>query len=210
MLWKPGLGLHGYFVQRGFRHLSVIGGVGVGGGSIVWGAVMLEPNSAFFASPLVARLGIDLEAELRPHYLTARRMLGVAVNPRQTAQDELLGETAKAMGAFDTFGPTPNAIYFGEPGVDVADPFFGGEGPGRQGCRFCGGCLTGCPYGAKNSLYLNYLHFARRHGVQILSGRKADRIERLEGGGFVVELVAPGRGRVVQRLRARNVKSRRA
>lgn len=204
MLWKPELGLRGYFVQHSFKHLSVIGGVGVGGGSIVWGAVMLEPSSGFFQSAPVAGLGIDLKAELRPHYVTARRMLGVAVNPRQTVQDELLGETAEAMGASDTFGPTSNAIYFGEPGEDAPDPYFGGEGPVRQGCRFCGGCLTGCPYGSKNSLYHNYLHFARRRGVEIIPNHKADRIERAGADGFVLSLVRP-RDKRLARIRARKV-----
>ena len=37
------------------------------------------------------------------------------------------------------------AVYFGEPGKTVPDPYFGGEGPDRTGCIHCGGCMTRLP-----------------------------------------------------------------
>lgn len=39
----------------------------------------------------------------------------------------------------------------------VPDPYFGGEGPERTGCTFCGACMVGCREGAKNTLLKNYL-----------------------------------------------------
>ena len=33
------------------------------------------------------------------------------------------------MGVGDTFQPTPVGVFFGEPGVEVDDPYFGGAGP---------------------------------------------------------------------------------
>ncbi|MGN0065825.1 MAG: FAD-binding protein, partial [Nocardioides sp.] len=42
-LWQPAAGLRGFFWQRILRHVAVIGGTGVGGGSIVWAGVLLEP-----------------------------------------------------------------------------------------------------------------------------------------------------------------------
>ncbi|MFV0359752.1 FAD-binding protein, partial [Tropicimonas sp.] len=186
LLWMPGLGMRGYFAQHMFRHVNVVGGVGVGGGSLVWGAVMLPPKDEFYDDPQVTRLGVDLKAELSPHFKTARRMLGVGINPKLTKQDEFLRLTARRMGAEDTFGAVQNAIFFGEPDKTVDDPYFGGEGPKRTGCNFCGGCLTGCPTGAKNALYQNYLYLAERKGAKILPDRKADRIEALPGGGYRV------------------------
>ena len=35
------------------------------------------------------------------------------------------------MGVGDTFRPTPVGVFFGEPGVEVDDPYFGGVGPER-------------------------------------------------------------------------------
>ena len=111
LLWNPGMGMKGYFTQRAFRHLVVVGGVGVGGGSLVWGAVMLQPKPEFYRDSRLASLGVDWEAELRPCFAAAREMLGVAMNPRKTEQDVYLQQTAAGMGAANTYGPVPNAIH---------------------------------------------------------------------------------------------------
>ncbi|MEQ5843956.1 GMC family oxidoreductase [Paraburkholderia acidicola] len=205
LLWAPRLGLRGYFVQHVFRHVLIVGGVGVGGGSIVWGSVMLEPKDAFYNDPVFKRLGIDMRRELAPHFSTARRMLGVATNPRQTRQDELLRRTARRMVAESSFGPVPNAIYFGTAGETAPDPYFDGAGPERKGCVFCGGCLTGCEHGSKNSLYQNYLYLAEKRGANILPERKAERIEALPEGGYRVSLVSPVSGCTIEEVTATKV-----
>lgn len=50
-LWMPELGLRGFFWQRVLRHVGIIGGAGVGGGSVVWAGVLLEPEDEFFTDP---------------------------------------------------------------------------------------------------------------------------------------------------------------
>lgn len=184
LLWMPPLGLHGYFTQHVFQHLSIAAGVGVGGGSLVYGAVLLEPDPAIFDRPPWSTLGVAWWSELAPHYATAARMLGRATNPRSGTMDRYLRAAATQLGAeaVASFGPTPNGIYFGERGVDHADPYFGGDGPPRTGCTFCGRCLTGCPHRAKNTLDLNYLHLAERRGATILPHRQVTRIERTARG----------------------------
>ena len=67
-----------------------------------------------------------------------------------------------------TFRATDVGVFFGEPGKAVPDPFFDGQGPERAGCRFCGGCMVGCRYNAKNTLPKNYLFFAERNGAEVL------------------------------------------
>lgn len=205
LLWKPGVGMKGYFTQRVFRHLMVVGGVGVGGGSLVWGAVMLEPKTEFYRDPRLESLGVDWERELAPCFATAKKMLGVGLNPRKTEQDVYLEQTAAGLGVANTYGPVPNAINFGETGNSAGDPGSMGNVPNREACSFCGGCLTGCEFGAKNSLDYNYLHHAEGLGATVLPERKADRIEPLDGGGYRVHLVSPGLGRKVQVLTARKV-----
>ena len=37
------------------------------------------------------------------------------------------------IGVGDTFSHTRVGIFFGEPGTEVVDPYFGGEGPRRTG-----------------------------------------------------------------------------
>jgi cholesterol oxidase len=181
-VWQPALGMHGFFWQRFFRHVGIVGACGVGGGSLVFGGVLLEPKAAFYGDPAWAELGVDWQAELEPHYETAKRMLGRAVNPSLTEMDDYLKATAKAMGAADTFGPVPVAIFFGPEAETVPDPYFGGEGPARTGCRFCGGCLSGCPYGSKNTLDYNYLHLAERRGAEIRAEHRVVRIEPIPEG----------------------------
>jgi len=181
-LWQPSARMFGYFVQHTFRHVGIVGGVGVGGGSLVFGGVLLEPKAQFFRDPAWAHLGVDWEQSLRPHYETAARMLGRATTPTFGVMDGYLERTAKAMGAEGTFGPTPNAIYFGTPGRVDPDPFFDGRGPSKKGCTRCGRCLTGCPEGSKNSLDQNYLYLAERQGATIRERSRVTRIEPSEGG----------------------------
>ncbi|UCD41333.1 MAG: FAD-binding protein, partial [Chloroflexota bacterium] len=48
LFWLPGLGMKGPFTQRFFKHVNIVGGVGVGGGSLVYAAVLLEPKVDFY------------------------------------------------------------------------------------------------------------------------------------------------------------------
>jgi len=176
LLWGPELGLKGFFDQRFFRHLGLIRGVGVGGGSLVYAGVLLKPKQAFYQSAVWSKLA-DWEAELDPHYETASKMLGRALNPYQSEMDEQLKATAEALGYGDTWGAVQQGIFFGEPGTTVNDPFFEGDGPDRVGCTQCGHCISGCHVGAKNSLDKNYLYLAEELGLEIFSETAVDWIE---------------------------------
>jgi len=189
--WLPSLGLSGYFMQSFYRHVTIVGGAAVGGGSIVYAAVLLKPKDEFYTDPSWSNLGVDWKSELAPHYETASNMLGVADNPYQDVQDTYLKDTAENMGAGNTFGPTPNGIYFGTPEVMKPDPYFNGEGPSRAGCHLCGRCLTGCPHGSKNTLDLNYLYLAERLGADILPHRKVTDIIPKRDGGYELTLRHP-------------------
>jgi cholesterol oxidase len=209
LFWFPAFGLRGFFTQTLLRHVGIVGGVGVGGGSLVWGSVLLQPKAPFYRDPAWSQLGIDWEQELAAHYRTAMRMLGRATNPRLTEMDRLLQQTAATMQATDSYGPTPVGIFFGgdgvAPGQTVPDPYFGGEGPPRAACRYCGGCLTGCPHGSKNSLDYNYLHLAQRRGARILAERRVTAVYPLPEGGYLVESRHPWRRETYAPLRARRV-----
>jgi cholesterol oxidase len=191
LLWVPQLGMKGYFFQEIFKHTSIVGGIGVGGGSNVYAAVLLEPHDSFYRDPAWSSLGIDWKNELIEHYETASRMLGVEKNPHHGTQDDYLKATAEKMGAGSTFGAVPSGIYFGTPEVKTKDPYFEGKGPDRSGCYLCGECLTGCPHGSKNTLDKNYLYFAQKKGVEILANRKAVNIVPLENGKYRIDLADP-------------------
>jgi cholesterol oxidase len=193
--WLPALGMTGFFFTDFYRHVSVAGGVGVGGGSLVYAAVLLKPKAEFYTDPAWSRLGVDWKKELQPHYETASRMLGVTENPSLGIQDNYLQQTAEEMGAGSTFCPTPNGIYFGTPEVMQDDPYFHGIGPSRTGCHLCGECLTGCVHGSKNSLDKNYLYLAQRLGATILPNRKVADITPLEHGDYIITMRHPVKSR---------------
>ncbi len=190
LFWAPALGLKGYFTQHIFRHVTIVGGVGVGGGSLVYAAVLLEPDRDFFTDPAWSKLGVEWEGELSAHYETAKKMLGRTTNPYFGQMDTYLRQTAESMDAGETFGPTPLGIYFGEAKRTMADPFFAGRGPARTGCELCGACLTGCPHNAKNSLDKNYLYLAEDLGAHVIPERKVTLI-RPVAGGYQLEMVNP-------------------
>lgn len=191
LAWMPALGLKGFFAQEIFQHVALLRGIGVGGGSNVYGAVLLQPKEKFYRDPAWAHLHADWQQELAPHYEVARRMLGINDNPYRGIQDEWLQKAAVKMGVSHTFGAVPQGIYFGNPQHVTPDPFFGGKGPDRQGCTQCGRCFTGCTFGAKNSLDKNYLYFAEKKGVEILPERKVTYVEPAFGGGYWLYLQHP-------------------
>ena len=98
-------------------------------------------------------------------------------------------------------------VYFGEPERTVPDPYFAGEGPDRTGCRLCGECMTGCRYGAKNTLDRNYLHLAERRGAVIHPETRVVDVRPMDGGGYEVHTVRSTRPFARKRrvLRARGV-----
>jgi cholesterol oxidase len=164
--WVPKIGLLGIQKLSLLRNVVVLSGVGVGGGSLVYGNTLYEPFPSFYADERWSHI-TDWRAELAPFFDQAKRMLGVVTNPTMTAADEAIRAVAEEMGVADTFVPTPVGVFFGEPGVEVRDPFFGGAGPTRKGCTQCGECMTGCRHGAKNTLLKNYLYLAERGGAEV-------------------------------------------
>ncbi|HKG90783.1 MAG TPA: GMC family oxidoreductase [Gemmatimonadaceae bacterium] len=168
-LWAPALRCFGILQITPMRHVVVLHGAGVGGGSLGYANVLMEPEDHLFDAPGWRALA-DWKTVLRPHYETAKRMLGVATNPRLWAADHVLRQIAGELGTADSFRPTPVATFFGEPGregEEVPDPYFGGEGPPRRGCIHCGACMVGCRHNAKNTLVKNYLYLAERRGAEV-------------------------------------------
>jgi cholesterol oxidase len=193
-MWKPSLGLKGHFQMSFLEHVTILHGVGVGGGSLVYANTLPKPKADFFEAPSWAHLA-DWKRELEPHYGTARRMLGAATNPWWTRGDEVVQSIARDLGREEHFAPTEVGVYFGEPGKRVPDPYFGGEGPDRVGCTGCGACMTGCRVGAKNTLDFNYLYLAERRGAEVLSEREVKAVRPLPKGGYRLETDASLGGR---------------
>lgn len=225
-LWMPPLRCFGILQISAFRHVFALHGSGVGGGSLGYANVLMEPNDASFANA-GWKYPIDWRTALQPHYATAKRMLGVETNPRLSPADIALRDIAVEMGRGDTFRPVPVGVYFGQAGVEHPDPYFGGDGLPRQGCIHCGACMVGCRHGAKNTLVKNYLYFAEKWGAEVRaetevrdirplsdnpdepryevitrrSTRYIDRTERLYAKNVIVSAGALGTMRLLFRCR---------
>lgn len=203
-LWAPRLGCYGIQRISVLRNVVVLAGAGVGGGSLVYANTLYEPADPFFADPQWRDI-TSWRDELAPYYDQAKRMLGVTTNPTHTPADRAMRQVADEMGVSDTFRRAPVGVWFGTPGETVDDPYFGGAGPPRTGCVECGDCMTGCRYGAKNTLPTNYLHLAERLGVEVRPLTTVSAVRPL-GSGYAIDTVRTGRGaRTRGRLTAEQV-----
>jgi len=194
-LWAPFLGLRGIMRFTPFKDVFIASGAGVGGGSIVYANTLYRAKKEYFKNSQWAELA-DWEQELDKPYATAERMLGVNTVPFESPGDRILQDYAASIGTEDSFCRTPVAVFFGEPGKTVDDPFFDGEGPSRTGCIRCGACMVGCRVGAKNTLLKNYLWFAEKRGAEVLPNRKVVDIRPIGGSdgrdGYEVQTQSPG------------------
>ncbi len=190
-LWFPRLGMYGIQRIDLLKDVLVLSGAGVGGGSLVYANTLYEPHEAFFTDPQWADI-TDWRTELAPFYAVAKRMLGVTLAPADTPADSVMRHVASRLGVADTFRPTPVGVYLGEPGVETADPYFGGAGPRRSGCIFAGACMVGCRQNAKNSLDKNYLYLAEAGGAEVHARTEAIDLQAMPDGRWQVTAQTPG------------------
>ncbi|HMU98510.1 MAG TPA: GMC oxidoreductase [Chitinophagales bacterium] len=170
-MWMPKLGMQGLFKLTFFRHVAVLSGVGVGGGSLVYANTLPVPKSEFFNSGHWNGLE-NWEEELKPFYALAKKMLGATKHPYTSISEKVMKELAERIGKPEAFDKTEVAVYFGKQDVTVPDPYFDGKGPTRTGCNQCGGCMLGCRYNAKNTLDKNYLYLAEQLGVKVIAEKE--------------------------------------
>jgi len=210
-LWLPTLRCFGFLQLSLLPDVLVMHWSGVGGGSLGYANVLVEPDESAFKVAAWRELG-DWKTILEPHYEVAKQMLGRTRTVELSEADHVIKKVAEDMGRGSTFEPAQVGVFFGPAGEEVPDPYFGGEGPSRSGCTFCGGCMVGCRYNAKNTLPKNYLYFAERLGVKIQAETEVTRIEPLDpeeaqGARYAVYSRSSTAwfGRTTQRVYARNV-----
>ncbi|MCL4125601.1 UNVERIFIED_CONTAM: hypothetical protein GTU68_048373 [Idotea baltica] len=179
-LWEPRLGMRGIMQMNFLRHVTVLSGVGVGGGSLTYANTLPIPKKAFFTSGSWKNL-TNWETELQPFYTEAYKMLGAEKNPSSGPADKAVKQLAEDLGKAEHYDKTKVAVYFGKPGETVADPYFNGKGPERTGCTHCGECMTGCRHNSKNTLDKNYLYLAQQLGAKIIAEHTVTNVTALDG-----------------------------
>lgn len=183
-LWRPGLKMFGFYNMRIFRHVIVMCGNAVGGGSIAYANALLIPPDKVWEGGSWAGLA-DWKNVMPRFYAMAEKMLGVSDNKMLTEADHRLKRLAELEGAGNTYYSGRVGTFFApdgeEGGKTYPDPYFGGEGPERSTCVGCGGCMVGCQHNAKNTLDKNYLYLAEKRGAQVFAETKVVDVRPLNG-----------------------------
>ncbi|MGD8961890.1 MAG: FAD-binding protein, partial [Desulfobacterales bacterium] len=125
-LWKPRLGLYGIQMLTLMRHVFILHGGGVGGGSLVYANQLLVPPDDVFLKPEWGPG--NWKKILMPFYEQGKRMLGATRCPSVGRADEILAEIGKEIRGEDTFHINEVGVFFGEPEKTVPDPYFNGDG----------------------------------------------------------------------------------
>jgi len=108
-LWLPIMRCFGTWEMTFMNGVIALHGSGVGGGSLMYANVLVEPDARLFEASSWHHLA-DWRQVLRPHYQTAKKMLGVTTNPRLTPADLTLQELQNS-GKRIVFTP-PRLVYF--------------------------------------------------------------------------------------------------
>ena len=109
-LWFPVFRFRGIFKITIMRHVGILSGVGVGGGSLTYCNTLPRPREPFFNSGNWAGLA-DWKNELEPFYAEAEKMLGATENPGLYDADEALHEVARKFGKAKDFEATRGAVF---------------------------------------------------------------------------------------------------
>lgn len=178
--WAPERS-YGFLEYRAFKRIDVIQGCGVGGGSLHYFNVLFRPTAEIFAHP--AWPVITTPDFLAPYYDLVRDMLDVApLSP--PARRGLPARTEAFLAAARAAGKEPGfvdlALYTGP---DRLNPH-GGVPQGA--CVYCGNCMLGCHVHAKNTLDLNYIPLAEKHGARVLPLHAAEKIAPESDGRYRV------------------------
>jgi cholesterol oxidase len=168
--------------------INVFVGCGLGGTSLVNANVSLQAEPRVFDDPRwPAALRADLGGLLAESYQLAREMLQPVPYPDNApplTKLQALEQAARQLGTAADRVPINVTFQDGVNHVGVE----------QQACQLCGDCVTGCNYGAKNTLLMNYLPDAVNHGAEIYTECRVEYLER-RGDRWVVHFELLGAGR---------------
>lgn len=153
--------------------LNVLVGCGLGGTSLINASVALRPDDDILQSDAwPTRIRHEAaNGELSCWFAAAESMLGVETYPYAERPRKLrvLDRVYRSLVPDGVEAPkTPVTVTFPtQDGDDQLRP--NAHGVMRRPCTGCGDCVSGCNYGAKNTLIMNYLPWATQHGADIFT-----------------------------------------
>ncbi|WP_437677894.1 GMC family oxidoreductase N-terminal domain-containing protein [Sorangium sp. So ce131] len=160
--------------------IGVLVGCGLGGTSLINANVSIRAEPRVFDDP---RWPADLRGEHMEHlntgYMLAERMLSPKPYPESyppLPKMTALQRSAEVMG--QPFRRLDINVTF-EDGINAA-------GVAQKACNNCGDCVSGCNVGAKNTVLMNYLPDAKRHGAAVFVETSVRHVERRSDGKWNV------------------------
>jgi cholesterol oxidase len=169
------------------EEMNVFVGCGLGGTSLVNANVALKAEPRVWEDARWPQAVRDDVEGLEAGYRRARDMLKPAKYPQSQTPLRKVDALEAAAGRLEgNFYLPPINVNFKD-GVNHVGVY-------QQACHLCGDCVSGCNYGAKNTLLMNYLPDARNHGAELFTQVKVERVER-RGGRWLVLFRPVGSGR---------------
>ena len=149
--------------------MNVLSGCGLGGTSLINASVALEPDPRVFEDERWPRAVREDGPGLRRAYSRAAAVLAPEAYPASMPPLPKVAALARDAGS-SPFSLTPITVSF----RTGANPV----GIHQDACNGCGDCVTGCNYGAKSTLLMNYLPDAVDHGARVFTEVEVQWLER--------------------------------
>jgi cholesterol oxidase len=184
---------NGWMDFRMYDDMAIAVGAAVGGGSLIYANISVDAKKEIFNQGWPPEITYD---ELKPYYDKVGVMLNLQTIPESQATQryKLMKEAAQKIGYGNRFTPLPLAVAFNKDyNYQLDDPFnnkhsktwVNAQGVEQGTCVHCGNCDIGCQVKAKNTLDLNYLPWAEKHGAEIRPLHVVNYIKP-ENGGYRV------------------------
>ena len=166
----------------------VIGaGAGVGGGSLVFNAIIVTPRRELFQRLFPPQIDFDEMKDV--YYPRVKRIIGSAPIPDEILSTEYYRSSRVSLGQAQTAGFPTRPVDLAVDWDIVRDEIAGRRVPSA----IAGQSFYGLNSGAKRSLDHNYLARAEATGrVEVLPLHSAVAIERGRGGRYAVTMVQLG------------------
>jgi cholesterol oxidase len=157
--------------------MNVLVGCGLGGTSLINANISLAPEPRVFEDPVWPE-AIRQDARsgaLEPYFQYALNMLGATpfpVDQPESLKMKAFASAAQRMNLPITRLPINVTFQAGPNAAGVL----------QSACVGCGDCVSGCNYNAKNTVLMNYLPDAKRHGSEIFTGMQVRSVARTGRG----------------------------
>jgi cholesterol oxidase len=157
-LWPQGF-TDGFFDVTLSKNMFIWKGCGLGGGSLVNSSISIKPDKRVFES-WPTEFQQDMQ-RLEEGFQRATDVLCPQQYPHQTTKPLA---KFKALQKASGFSDHCNLAFTNT----TFEQRINDQGIQQSACVLCGDCNTGCNYGAKNTLLMNYLPDAKQHGISML------------------------------------------